>query len=165
MQLLASFLMDLVLSVNAAKSFRRTWLTLIKCNQCQKQLCQQSKTWRKILVSIWKNYVPTWKQTIVNTKEPKWKASIWHKKKRFNGIKDNFVYIIIAQVKERFPEKDMQVLKVFNTIPNLAKLPGTGAEIRNHGTKNLERLLERCWCIWRRKCNWCWWSKKFIYPV
>ena len=65
-------------------------------------------------------------------------------KNRFNGIKDNFVNIIIAQVKERFPEKDMQVLEVFNTIPNLAKLPGTGAEIRNHGTKNLERLLERC---------------------
>ena len=65
-------------------------------------------------------------------------------KNRFNGIKDNFVDIIIAQVKKRFPEKDMQVLKVFNTIPNLAKLPGTGAEIRNHGTKNLERLLERC---------------------
>ena len=86
-------------------------------------------------------------------------------KNRFDGIKDNFVDIIIAQVKERFPEKDMQVLKVFNTIPNLAKLPGTGAEIRNHGIKNLERLLERCWCIWRRKSNWCWWSKKFIYPV
>lgn len=65
-------------------------------------------------------------------------------KNRFNGIKENFVNIIIAQVKERFPEKDMQVLKVFNTIPNLSKLPGTGTEIRNHGTKNLERLLERC---------------------
>ena len=37
----------------------------------------------------------------------------------------------------------MQVLKDFNTILNPAKLPGTAAGIRNHGTENLERLTER----------------------
>ena len=35
----------------------------------------------------------------------------------------------------------MQVPKDLNTILKPAKLPGTAAGIRNHGTKNLERLI------------------------
>lgn len=64
-------------------------------------------------------------------------------RKSFNGIKDNFNDNIIAQIKERFPEKDIQVLQDLNTILNPAKLPGTAAGIWNHGTKILERLVER----------------------
>ena len=44
-------------------------------------------------------------------------------------IKDNFTDNIIAEVKERFPEKYMQVLKDFHTILDPTKLPGTAAGI------------------------------------
>ena len=63
---------------------------------------------------------------IVNTKEPK--TSIWHKN-CFNGIKDNFIDNSIAKVKQRFPEKDVQVLKDFNPILNPAKLHSIAAGI------------------------------------
>ena len=61
----------------------------------------------------------------------------------FNGIKDNSIDNSIAEVNERFPEKDVQVLKDFNPILNPAKLHSIAAGIWNHGTKNLERLIER----------------------
>lgn len=50
---------------------------------------------------------------------------------------------IIAQVEERFPEEDMQVLKDLNTVLNPEKLPDTAIDIRNHGTQNVERLIQR----------------------
>ena len=64
-------------------------------------------------------------------------------KNRFTGIKNKLIDNIIAQVKERFPEADMQVLKDLNTILNPAKLPDTAVGIRNHGTESLERLIEK----------------------
>ena len=60
----------------------------------------------------------------------------------FNGIKDNSIDNSIAEVNERFPEKDVQVPKGFNPILNPAKLHSIAAGIWNHGTKNLERLTE-----------------------
>lgn len=62
---------------------------------------------------------------------------------RFTAIKDKMIDNIIAQVEERFPEEDMQVLKDLNTVLNPAKLPDTAIDIRNHGTENLERLIQR----------------------
>lgn len=57
-------------------------------------------------------------------------------KNHFTGIKNKLIDNIISQVKERFPEADMQVLKDLNTILNPARLPDTAVGIRNHGTES-----------------------------
>ena len=91
-------------------------------------------------MSIWRSCCPTWTQVIVNTKEPK--TSIWHKK-LFQWNQGQFHWQQHCKSKREISWKDVQVLKDFNPILNPAKLPCTAAGIWNHGTKNLERLIER----------------------
>ena len=91
-------------------------------------------------MSIWRSCCPTWTQVIVNTKEPK--TSIWHKK-LFQWNQGQFHWQQHCKSKREISWKDVQVLKDFNPILNPAKLPCTAEGIWNHGTKNLERLVER----------------------